>query len=159
MVMIVIMSTGTVFAASDDRVFILPEDDGTGYPVTGITDSYSNDDEVIKVIVPENILRLGERAFWGCSNLNQIKLHDRIQAFEGTAFFENQNNWSDNTLILDYLLLSVNKEYTGAFFVPDGIRTIADSAFRYSKLTELITSDSLKHIGYNAFWIVKSLIQ
>lgn len=234
MIMIVIMSTGTVFAASDDRALSLPEDDGTGYPVTGITDSYNNDDEVIKVIVPENILRLGERAFWGCSNLNQIKLHNKIQligeqafegtayykdqdnwedgvlyigdclikanpdeisdtyvvrngtrliadgafknckrlsaliipdtieyvgtdAFVGTAFFENQNNWSDNTLILDYLLLSVNKEYTGAFFVPDGIRTIADSAFKHSKLTELITSDSLKHIGYNAFFDCQEL--
>lgn len=59
MVMIVIMSTGTVFAASDDRALTLPEDDGTGYPVTGITDSYNNDDEVIKVIVPEKYPQVG----------------------------------------------------------------------------------------------------
>lgn len=78
-------------------------------------------------------------------------------AFVGTAFFENQNNWSDNTLILDYLLLSVNKEYTGDFFVPDEIRIIADSAFKHLKLTELITSNFLKHIEYNAFFDCQKL--
>lgn len=235
MVMIVIMSTGTVFAASDDRVLTLPEDDGTGYPVTGITDNYNNDDEVIKVIVPENILRLGERAFWGCSNLNQIKLHNQIQkigkqafestayyadadnwengvlyigdclikakpdrisdtyeirngtrliadgafddcknlstiilpntieyvgtdAFTDTAFFNNQDNWKNGALLLNYLLIAADKDYVGIFDVPDGIRTIADNAFsNCSEITSVTTPDSLKHIGDNAFWDCQKL--
>ena len=229
--MILNMSTVTAFAASgDSSVLILPEDDGTGYPVTGISgDSYKNNDDVTKLIVPENITRLGEGVFIGCSNLEQIKLHDKIQvigerafegtsyyedrdnwengvlyigdalikadpekiaetysirkgtriiadgafkdckklssvtipdtieyvgtdAFAGTAYFENQENWSNNAIVLDYLLLAVDKEYTGAFNVPDGIKSIADSTFKHSKVTQLTTPDSLKYIGYNAFF-------
>ena len=244
--MVLTISTITAFATNEDSgVLKLPEDDGSGYPVTGITgDSYKYNDDVTKLIVPDNITRLGEEAFIGCTNLEQIKLHDKIEVigerafnqtayyndkdnwedgvlyigdalikadpekiaetynirkgtriiadgafrnckrlssvtipdtieyvgtdvFAGTAFFENQENWSNNMLILDYLLLSVDKEYDGPFTVPYGIKTIADSAFEHSKITELITPDSLKYIGYNAFWdcqklasvyIVKSVI-
>ena len=54
------MSTVTAFASSEDsNVLKLPEDDGTGYPVTGISgDSYKNNDDVTKLVVPENITRL-----------------------------------------------------------------------------------------------------
>lgn len=230
------MSTVTAFASSkDNSILKLPEDDGTGYPVTGISgDSYKNNDDVTKLVVPENITRLGERVFIGCSNLEQIKLHDKIQvigesafertayyddkdnwedgvlyigdalikadskkigeaysirkgtriiadgafadcqklnsitipdtveyvgtgAFDGTAYFEAQENWSDNMLFLDHLLLAIDKEYAGVVDVPEGIITIADGAFAHSKLTELTTPDSLKHIGYNAFWDCQNL--
>lgn len=230
------MSTVTAFASSEDsNVLKLPEDDGTGYPVTGISgDSYKNNDDVIKLVVPENITRLGERVFIGCTNLEQIKLHDKIQvigesafertayyddkdnwedgvlyigdalikadskkieetysirkgtriiadgafkdcqklssitvpdtveyvgtdAFAGTAYFEAQDNWSDNMLVLDHLLLAIDKEYADVVAVPEGIITIADGAFSHSKLTELTTPDSLKYIGYNAFWDCQNL--
>lgn len=136
MIMIVIMSTGTVFAASEDRILSLPEDDGTGYPVTGITDSYNNDDEVIKVIVPENILRLGEWAFLGCSNLNQIKLHNKIQligeqAFEGTAYYKDQDNWEDGVLYIGDCLIKANPdEISDTYVVRNGTRLIADGALK-----------------------------
>lgn len=230
------MSTVTAFASSEDsNVLKLPEDDGTGYPVTGISgDSYKNNDDVTKLVVPENITRLGERVFIGCSNLEQIKLHDKIQvigesafertayyddkdnwedgvlyigdalikadsqkigetysirkgtriiadgafkdcqklgsitvpdtveyvgtdAFAGTDYFETQENWSDNMLVLDHLLLAIDKEYAGIVAVPDGIMTIADGTFAHSKLTELTTPDSLRYIGYNAFWDCQNL--
>lgn len=230
------MSTVTAFASSEDSsVLKLPEDDGTGYPVTGISgDSYKNNDDVTKLVVPENITRLGERVFIGCSNLEQIKLHDKIQvigesafertayyedkdnwengvlyigdalikadskkigeiysirkgtriiadgafkdcqklssitvpdtveyvgtdAFVGTAYFETQENWSDNMLVLDHLLLAIDNEYAGIVDVPEGIITIADGAFAHSKITELTTPDSLKYIGYNAFWDCQNL--
>ena len=61
MVSVVTMSAS---AADNEGVLTLPEDDGTGYPVTGISDSYSYDEEVYKVIVPENIVRLGDQAFY-----------------------------------------------------------------------------------------------
>lgn len=222
------MSTFTAFA-SGGSILELPEDDGTGYPVTGISgDSYKNNDDVTKLVVPENITRLGEGVFIGCSNLEQIKLHDKIQvigesafertayyedkdnwdegvlyigdalikadpdkitetyiirkgtriiadaafkdcknlsavtlpdtieyvgtdAFVGTSFFENQENWSGNMLVLDHVLLSVDDEYVGDIAVADGIVTIADGAFKHAKITKLTTPDSLKHIGYNTF--------
>lgn len=224
----------TVFATSDEGMIVLPNDDGTGYPVTGITDSYSCDDEAHKVVVPENIIRIGEKTFYACSNLNQIKLHDKIQkigkqafektayyedednwsegvlyigdalikansnvvsdtyhvkegtrliadgAFEGcenlisvvlpetveyvgadaflnTALFSNEDNWAENALIIDHVLISIDKEYNGIFSVPNGIRTIADRAFEHASVTNVITPDTLKYIGADSFWDCQEL--
>lgn len=43
---ILMLSMVTVSASAADKegVLTLPEDDGTGYPVTGISDSYSYDE-------------------------------------------------------------------------------------------------------------------
>lgn len=228
------MMMPSVFAAGDEGVLTLPGDDGTEYPVTGISDSsYSNDENVIKLIVPENIVRLGERAFYGCINLKQIKLHNKIQrigkdafketafynddnnwldnvlyiddvlikadpgisevykvregtrliadgafedcknlksivlpdtveyvgkdAFSGTALMDNTENWSDNALIINHVLISVDKEYASTFSVPEGIKTIADGAFEHSKITTVTTPDTLKFIGCNAFFDCQEL--
>lgn len=234
-ILMISMVTVSASAATNEGVLTLPEDDGTGYPVTGISDSYSYDEEVHKVIVPENIVRLGEQAFYACTNLNQIKLHDKIQrigkqAFEKTSYYEdadnwsegvlyigdalikadpdvisgtyqikagtrliadgafegcenlaalalpetveyigadaflgtglvdNKENWSNNALIIEHALISVDKEYNGVFSVPDGVRTIADCAFEHAKVTEVTTPETLKFIGYNAFWDCQELV-
>ncbi len=230
----VVISVGTVSAASDEGVLKLPEDDGTGYPVTGVSDSYSNDDEVTKVIIPENIVRIDDKTFYGCSNLNQIRTHDKIQrigadaffgtayykdqdnwnngvlyigdclikadpdkisstytvrngtrliadeafkdcenltsiefpetvqyvgkdAFIGTELFNNKENWTDNSLLIGHVLISFDKEYEGVFSLPTTVATIADGAFEHSKVTEIITLDSLKYIGQDAFWDSQNL--
>lgn len=97
--MVLTISTITAFATNEDSgVLKLPEDDGSGYPVTGITgDSYKYNDDVTKIIVPDNITRLGEEAFIGCTNLEQIKLHDKIEvigerAFNQTAYYNDKDN-------------------------------------------------------------------
>ena len=51
-VLMVSMVTVSASATANEGVLTLPEDDGTGYPVTGVSDSYSNDEEIYKVIVP-----------------------------------------------------------------------------------------------------------
>lgn len=230
------MVTVSASATSNEGILTLPEDDGSGYPVTGISDSYSYDEEVYKVIVPENIVRLGDQAFYSCTNLYQIKLHDKIQrigkqafektelyedadnwsdgvlyigdalikanpdmiaetyqikegtrliadgafencenlatielpdtveyvgadAFLGTSLMNNKENWSNNALIIEHVLIAVDKEYNGVFSVPDGIRTIADYAFAHVKVTEVVTPDSLMHVGFNCFWDCQELVK
>lgn len=229
------MVTMSASAADKEGVLTLPENDGTAYPVTGISDSYSYDEEVYRVIVPENIVRLGDQAFYSCTNLYQIKLHDKIQrigkqafekteiyedadnwsdgvlyigdtlikadpnvisesyqikagtrliadgafencenlaaielpdtveyigadAFSGTSLMNNKVNWANNALIIDHVLIAVDKEYNGVFSVPDGIRTIADCAFEHAKVTEVTTPDTLRYIGHNAFWDCQELV-
>lgn len=235
-ILMISVVTVSASAAGNEGVLTLPEDDGTGYPVTGISDSYSYDEEVYKVIVPENIVRLGDQAFYSCTNLYQIKLHDKIQrigkqafektelyedadnwsdgvlyigdalikanpdvisetyqikagtrliadgafencenlatielpgtveyigadAFSGTSLMNNKENWSNNALIIDHVLIAVDKEYNGVFSVPDGIRTIADYAFEHAKVTEVVTPDSLVHVGFNCFWDCQELVR
>ena len=234
-VIMISMITVSVSAAENNGVLTLPKDDGTGYPITGVSDFYSYHKDVNKVIVPESIVRLEEQAFYACTNLKQIKLHDNIQrigkqAFEKTAYYEDSDNWFDgvlyigdvlikanpdivsktyqvkagtrliadgafenckslksivlpdtieyvgadafsgtalmtdeknwlnNSLIINHVLVSVEKEYNGVFSVPDGIRTVADGAFEHSKVTEVTTPESLKFIGYNAFWDCQELV-
>ena len=227
-----------VSAATNEGVLTLPEDDGTGYPVTGVNNrQYSGEDDIYKVIVPNNIVRLGEEVFRNCSNLSEIQLNPYIQmigedAFAGTAYYEDLNkwesgvlyigdclikadpevigekyeirngtrliadgafkdcgnlstiiipetieyvgtnafvgtaffnnsliNWSNNSLILDYLLISVDDKCTGTFVIPYGIKTIADGAFSHSNVTEVTISNSVKHVGYNAFGDCQKLVK
>lgn len=235
--LLISMLSITTLASSEDGVLTLPEDDGTGYPITGISDSYSHDEDIVKVIVPENIVRLGDEAFYQCSNLNQIKLHSKIQrigekAFEGTAYFKdpdnwdkdgvlyigdclikadpnkipevyeirngtrliaagafrnceklnmitipdtieyvgegafagtdfynNNENWVNNTLAVEHVLIAVNEECTGNFVVHEGIKSIADRAFSHSKITEVFTPSSLEKIGQDAFWDCQNLLK
>lgn len=223
-----------VSASAAKKEPFLPEDDKTGYPITGISDSYSRDQNVEKVTIPENIVHLGDHAFYACKNLAQIKLHNKIQrigkqAFEETAYYENPENWidgvlyignalikadpnkiseeyhvkpgtrliadgafegctklsvitlpetveyvgtdafsetelvknqenkSDKNLIIDHVLITADKDFIGTFSIPDGIKTIADNAFAHAKITKVITPDSLKYIGLNAFLDCKQL--
>lgn len=219
----------SVMAETEAGILVLPEDDGTEYPVRGISSGYNHNEEVYEVTVPENIIRLGDEVFLGNTNLSEIQLHSKLQkigkdAFLGTAYYDNpenweegvlyiedcliavdrnkigdtyeirpgtrliasgafehcknlnkivipdtieyvgedafantgfyndQNNWNHGVLELDYLLLKVAEDYTGVLEVKDGIRTIADGAAQACwEITEVITPESLVHIGLNAF--------
>lgn len=224
------------FSAEEDSVLVLPEDDGSEYPVTGVVDEWYSYDETIKsVVVPENVVRLGDRVFYECENLAEIQLNNKLQrigaeafvgtayyenednwvdgvlyigdalikarpeavtgiytvragtriiadeafkncenlsrisipdtveyigedAFSDTAFFNNKDNWNKGALILNHVLLTVDKEYSSKFTVPEGIKTIADCAFEnVSSVTEVTTPDSLVHIGLNVFRNCESL--
>lgn len=225
----------SAMAETKEVILELPGDDGTQYPTTGISYGYNNQEDVTTVVVPENILRLGEKvfsnninlsdiqfhsnlqkigedafletayynnpenwdqgvlyigdclikadkykigdtyevrpgtrliadsAFADCENLREILLPDSLEyvgedAFGNTAFYNTPENWEQGVLILDYLLLDVDKDYTGVLEVTEGIRTIADGAARDCMgITEVRTPESLVHIGQDAFANCESL--
>ena len=157
--LMVSMITVSVSAAENDSVLELPQDDRTEYPVTGISgDSYKNNDDVTKLVVPENITRLGEGAYIGCSNLEQIKLHDRIQvigesAFERTAYYDDKDNWDEGVLYIgDALIKADPDKITETYIIRKGTRIIADAAFKDCKNLSAVTlPDTIEYVGTDAF--------
>ena len=145
-------------SVNTDVAIELPDDDGTGYPVIAISgDGYKNDVYATKVVIPNNIISLGEGVFLGCSKLRQIKLHGNIQviekdAFADTAFYNNEDNWDDGVLYIgDALIKADYKQMKSSYSIKEGCRIIADEAFEGCNLEEITIPDSVEYVGKNAF--------
>lgn len=143
-----------------DGVVTLPEDDGSGYPVTGVsTTAYRERSYIEELIVPENIVRLGESTFYWCYNLRTISLHDGIQSigeecFYQTAYYQDENNWDESGVLYigDYLICADPERIGTTYEIPSGVRLIADGAFRGCDALESVTiPDSVEYVGKDAF--------
>ncbi len=101
-------------------------------------------------VIPEN-------AFNGCSGIDSITLPDSVtsvgnNAFDGTGYYENKENWKDNALYVGKHLIKVSNEIVGEYTVKSGTLTIAADAFNgCSKLTKVIIPEGVTSIGNNAF--------
>lgn len=141
-------------------VVTLPEDDGSGYPITGVnTERYRENSYIEELIVPENIVRLGEELFYWCFKLRTISLHGGIQSigekcFYGTAYYNDESNWdADGVLYIGDNLIRADPERIGTTYeIPSGVRLIADGAFRGCYGLESVTiPDSVEYVGKDAF--------
>ncbi len=103
-----------------------------------------------EISIPSTQIRYG--AFKNCTSLENIKFLQPVQSmgnqvFDGTAWLNSQ---TEGLICIDTVAYS----YTGSDYsvvIPDGIRTIADFAFRNTSVSSVIIPDSLYYIGKDAF--------
>ncbi|MCI5957144.1 MAG: leucine-rich repeat domain-containing protein [Clostridiales bacterium] len=115
--------SGVLFSKPDKRLIYYPSDR---------TDS--------AYTVPEDILVIGDGAFYGCKNLTKITLPDNLTAIGDEAFYACRN-LTEITL-------------------PDGLTAIGDRAFDgCENLTEITLPDSLTVIGEAAFTDCRNLTE
>lgn len=157
--MVMLLSCAAFTASADDGVLLLPTDDGSGYPVVGINDGYSNDDDVRVLVVPENITGIGDEAFIGCDALESITLHTGLQhigrdAFTDTAFYNDAGNWQDGVLYIGDCLIRAEPSGIGdSITVRDGTRLIADGAFAdCAGLSDITLPATVRFVGEDAFF-------
>jgi len=109
------------------------------------------------VDIPEGVKCITDGAFSGCTNLENVSIPDSVeyivgrtfadctkleiidlpknfkviysQAFDNTAFYNNESNWNNGYLCYKNILFAVDDEYTGDFVVEDSIEYIALNAF------------------------------
>lgn len=154
-----ILSPLSVKAEKSLEVLELPEDDGSGYPVTGVSTGYNENPDVYKCIVPENILRLGAEVFKNNENLREIELHSKIQkigkqAFWGTEIYKTSANWDESgVLYIGDCLIEADPEIIGTSYeVRPGTRLIAAGAFENCEtLMQITIPDSIEYVGEDAF--------
>ena len=76
-------------------------------------------------------------------------------AFYGTAFYNDESNWTYGVLMLyiNHCLIKANREkVTGKYAIKFGTRVIAGGAFRSCQLTEVVIPEGVVNIGEEAFY-------
>ena len=108
----------------------------------GITElglrTYSNEENIISVILPDSITTIGKEAFFGCAGLKSITLPTSVTSIEEKAFA-----WC------------VKLE---SIYIPESVKSIGESAFSNCKKLKSVTfSEGLVSIGKSAFFSCESL--
>ena len=150
-----------------DAVVNIPATLG-GYPVTRIgDDAFRGNYAIEQITIPEGITTIGSCAFYHCQELKQITI-----PASATTIAVNALHWcydllsvdvdannpaycsqdgalfnKDKSVLIQYPAGKKDESYT----VPDSVTLIEDSAFALSSLREVIISDGVTTIGYEAF--------
>lgn len=149
-----------------------------GVPVTKIRNyGFFNNENITSVIIPDSVIEIGEEAFTECSGLTEITIPGSVLyigvrafrncenlenvtfsgkmpdiggcAFEGTPWYEAQNDDSPFVIVNDILIEAKNVE--GDIVVPDGVKGIGENAFYNSKITSVKIPEGVTKIGDLAF--------
>ena len=123
-------------------------DDGKGYTVSG-----KGTCKDTNLIIPSTynnlpVTSIGDSAFFGCTNLVNIRLPDSITsignyAFSDTAYYKDAANWaSDGLYIGNYLIQASPDVASTKYIIKAEIKCIADGAFDGCKNLESISVES-----------------
>lgn len=111
-----------------------------------------------ELVLPDGMTEIPERAFCEFSGLTNIIIPDSVtkigaDAFLGTEFYNNDENWENGVLYCGKYLIKSKEEDLGNTGIKEGTLVIADEAFKNSKNLpdEILFPDSLITIGDKAF--------
>ena len=111
----------------------------------------------------KTVTSIGDEAFKDNEDLREITLpktinHIGMDAFTGTPFYVDKNNWENNALYIDDYLIRVKAKTTGDFVIKEGTKNIAAGAFmECEKITAVTIPDSATNINEALFYGCTSL--
>ena len=158
----------------------IPEtwNDGTNgeHPVVGMQQTFYGNQNIEKVVLPETIEFIGEKAFYG-SRVSYVEFPKSLKTIGDYAFYDcgslttltlpkgleilGNNSFGSCNLLTSVILqeglknigenaFSWCSSLTSVTF-PNGLETIGENAFSVSNLTSITLPQSLKSIGDSAF--------
>ena len=102
------------------------------------SEEFRNNKVVKRVVIPDSVTEIGERAFSGCSSLSSIVIPDNVTEIGEGAF--------DGCISLSSIV------------IPDSVTSISDCAFSdCSSLSSIVIPDNVTEIGRRAFGGCSSL--
>ncbi len=120
--------------------------------------SFTGCREMTGITIPDTVTSLQYYAFQGCTSLEKIELPDTLinvysNAFEDTAYYNNEENYENNVLYIGKYLIGANDNVNGDITVKDGTKVIANNALRgMHKVKSVKLPDTLEYIGISAFY-------
>ena len=120
-------------------------------------------DKLAFINIPDGVENIGGEAFRSCFSLYEIILPDEIlhigvDAFTGTGYYLDGNNWENGVLYIGNYLIKANTSFSGRCNVNEGIKLLADEAFSGCyNLKSVDISSSVERIGKSAFANCSSL--
>lgn len=126
--------------------------------VTWIGDyAFCKCDSLQNIEIPEGVISVGDHAFKNCSGLTSIIIPDSVSSigssvFEGTAYENNEDNWTGQVLYIGNHLIEARIAISGEYSIRQGTKTIAGDAFYDCVgLTSVTMPNGVTLIGRYAF--------
>lgn len=116
--------------------------------------SFYRNSFVRRIVIPGTITTITDHAFYGCDNLETVKLMRGTTQILGYAFAENALLQSINlpdTLVSIGASAFDNCDSLQAILLPNNLQTIGDYAFRNTQLSTVIVHNNVTSIGPGAF--------
>lgn len=120
--------------------------------------AFANDTALTSLVLEEGVLNIDNMAFAECVKLDTIVLPSSLtrigsQAFNGTAYYNNTDNWDANySLVIGQWLIETANTVSGEVVVHDDIVGVANRACYYCRYMRGITLPStVRYIGESAF--------
>jgi surface antigen bspA-like len=114
-----------------------------------------------KVVIPNNVTEIGERAFEGCSELSVVEITNSVSKISAAAFL-NCKALKSVTIPSSVETIEINA-FNGcsaltSVTIANGLRNIRNNAFaNCSSLTNILLPDSVRNIGHSVFANCSSL--
>lgn len=126
-----------------------------GQPVTALAAKlFMNNDDIVKVTIPEGITEIPELCFYHCDSLSEVILPDSIKVIADRAFdfssAEKIINMPADLESIGYRAF-YNCGLKESLVLPDKLKSIGELAFYYNDIRELYIPASLETIGEQAF--------
>lgn len=142
-----------------DSEVVKIKDKFKGEYVTSIgNEAFFNNKEITKVVLPQHLKVIEEKAFEGCTKLSEINLVDSIEIIEQGAFANTllyNLDLPQNMKVLNKGVLLTNN---GVIEVPESIEIISEDAFSSVRgLEEVKLPNTIKSIGEYAFYMCENL--
>lgn len=129
---------GVLFNKEKTKLYSFPAADSrTSYTVPeGVTwiesQVFSNNQHLVNVSMPDDVTALGNSAFYGCNNLEGVKLSSNLTALAGWMF--------------------VNCEHLKSVTIPDGVTFLGEKLFSgCTSLTSIVMPESVTSTDYSVF--------
>ncbi|MBQ4155965.1 MAG: leucine-rich repeat domain-containing protein, partial [Clostridia bacterium] len=146
----------TIEKYNGSEMSVIVPDRINGNEVVAIaSNAFSENKKIKSVKIPDTVSYIYDNAFYGCESLATIEAHNYMyvgkQAFEGTAFYNDESNWKNGVLYFYDLILKAKTDIKTVSIDKDAHSICAEAFKDCAYLTSVTIPSTISSIDENAF--------